>query len=63
MAAEIGALGEVATEQAVAVLVGWALPGAVWLDFDGWTFPRSGVAFVWTLASESGPIRGMSAQR
>ncbi len=29
------------------------------LDFDGWTFPRSGVAFVWTLESEA--VTGVTA--
>ncbi len=28
------------------------LPKGVRVEIDGWTFPRSGVAFVWTLASE-----------
>lgn len=30
-----------------------AVPGkSVTVDFDGWVFPRTGFAFVWTLDSE-----------
>jgi hypothetical protein len=35
-----------------------SLPGrTVRVDVDGWVFPRSGIAFVWTLESESRPAR------
>ncbi len=38
------------------------LPGQVIrLDFDGWIFPRSGVAFVWTLDSEHPEARRSTA--
>ena len=31
--------------------------GTVRVDLDGWIFPRSGVAFVWTLQSEAARSR------
>lgn len=33
------------------------------MDFDGWVFPRTGFAFVWTLGSELAAGEDASAAR
>ncbi len=55
--AEVRTLDFIASSRAARVLTPPAsLPGrSVSVQFDGWVFPRSGVAFVWVLESEHSP--------